>query len=403
MLSRRIRHAAAVTLTGLALAGCTVAGSATPGETDVRAFDVGKYATGPLEERYTYTPDLAKASNLALMRLANQVVTGPEINARFKYGTGLVPFLTADKATKVLADVTAPVLTRNNMKFGVAVGHSEQEPIKGAAPEGSPFTAITVMQFPDEASAARAATELEEVDFAVAADANQRVSLAKYPTALAHWRPGVASMGVSIARGSYVVNMYVGVQDPEENQLTTLAEQVLDAQLPLLDALRPLDTEALLRQPYDPDGLMRQTLNIQGIGMPDFGQQAVFEQRGYLHRVADQAHWRQLMQENGVDRFAASGASYEGATAMFRTRDADAAIRFGAAVLSANHTGPAEAPAGVPDTTCGEAPKDTTGGLKRYRCVVAYRQYVAAVQSDQITDVHQRAAAQYALMANSSW
>ncbi|MFE6862727.1 hypothetical protein [Nocardia sp. NPDC057668] len=403
MFSRRIRHAAAVTLTGLALAGCTVAGSATPGETDVRGFDVGKYATGPLEERYAYNPDLAKGLNLALMRLANRVVTGPEIDARFKYGTGMIPFLTPDKATKVLADVTAPVLARNNLKFGVAVGHSEQEPIKGAAPAGSPFTTVTVMQFPDDASAARAATELDEADFAIAAEANQHVTLPKYPAALAHWRPGVASMGATIARGSYVVALFVGTRDPEQDQLTALVEQVLDVQLPLLDALRPLDTEAVLRQPYDPDGMLRQTLNIQGIGQPDVGQQAVFEQRAYLHRVANQAHWRQVLQDNGVDRFAVSGASFEGTTILFRTRDADAAIRFGAAVLSANHAGPAEAPAGVPDTTCGEAPKDATSGLKRYRCVVAYRQYVAAVQSDQITDVHQRAAAQYALMANSSW
>lgn len=403
MHSRRIRYALMAVAT-LAIAGCAVDGSAAPGEIDVRTLDVGKYPTGPLEERYTYPHDLGMGLNLALMRLANQVVTGHDIDPRFKYGTGAVPFLTAEKATKVLADVSGPVLERNNMKFGVAVGHSEQAPDKhGKTPDGSAFTTVTVMQFPDDATAARAATELAEADFGVAAEANQRVTLAKYPAAQAHWRPGVANLGAFTARGSYVISLFIGANDPVLEQLATLAEQVLDAQTPLLDALKPLDPEAVLRLPNDPDGMLRRTLNPSGIGIPDFGSQAVFEPRGFLHRMADQDSWRQVLTDQGVDRWAVSGTTISGSSTLFRTRDSAAALRLGSTILERSHPGDATPPPSVPKAECGESAKENDTDHKRFRCIVAYRQYVATVESDQLGDVHQRAAAQYALLANSSW
>lgn len=127
MLSRGIRFAALAAIT-LTVGGCaTIDGISAAGELDVRKLEVGKYPTDPLDLRYTYYHDLAGGTNLALMRLADQVVTGPEIDARFKYGTGAIAIADADKATKVLADATKPVLESNRMMFGYAVGHSDTQ------------------------------------------------------------------------------------------------------------------------------------------------------------------------------------------------------------------------------------------------------------------------------------
>lgn len=407
MLAQRIRTTALLAITAAALAGCgpSVDGSARPAEIDVRTLDVGKYPTDPLELRYTYGPGMGNGFNLAVQRLADHVVSGADIDPEFKYGTGVIPMLDADKATQVLAKAAGPVLTANGMMFGISVGHSEKQPDKyGKSPADSAFTTVTVFQFPDAAAASKAAAELEDADFGVAPDLNQRVSLPKYPDAHTHWRPGVASIGSTLAHGSYVVNTYLGVKDPELPQLTALAEKVYNAQLPLLDSLPPLNREGVLRLPFDADGMLRQTLNANDDFAPSFMTQAVADQRGFLHRVSDQDFWRRLVSDFGMDRYAVSGSSYFGATMLFRTRDAQAAQRLSGAILEHGYSGIADAPAGIPGVKCGESTaKSQYSSAKRYRCVLSYRRYAAVVESDQLTDVAQRAAAQYALLANSTW
>lgn len=85
-----------------------------------------------------------------------------------------------------------------------------------------------------------------------------------------------------------------------------------------------------------------------------------------------------------------------------------AARKLWSAILDPAYPSRVDAPPKVPDTRCGEAPAVNVDGysgsdVKRYRRAIRYRHYVATVDSDQFTDVYQRAAAQYALMANSTW
>ncbi|MGV9834544.1 DUF7373 family lipoprotein [Nocardia niigatensis] len=407
MLSHRLRVAALLALTAAMATGCgaTVQGSTHPGEIDVRTLDVGTYSADPLEMRYEYYPDMSKGFELAEQRLADHVVNAADVDPEFKYSTGVHAFKDSDGATTVLAKVTAPILDTAKLMFGVAVGHSVKQPDAfGKTPDDSPFTTVTVMQFPDAATASKAAVDLENADFGVAADVNQHVSLSKYPDAHSHWRPGVASIGSTLAHGNYVVDTYLGVRDPDLSKLTALAEKVYDAQVPLLDSLPPLDREGVLRLPFDADGMLRRTLATQVYFAPDFTNQAVAEPRGFLNRVSDQDFWRGAVTDSGMDRFATSGASYDGISMLFRTRDAQAAERLSAAVLERGYSGVADAPPGVPNAKCGQtSDKNRSIGAKRFRCMVSYRRYTAAVESNQLADAHQRAAAQYALLANSTW
>ncbi|MGV9663554.1 DUF7373 family lipoprotein [Nocardia niigatensis] len=83
-----------------------------------------------------------------------------------------------------------------------------------------------------------------------------------------------------------------------------------------------------------------------------------------------------------------------------------AARKLWSAILDPAYPSRVDAPPKVPDTRCGEAPAvDGYSGsdVKRYHCAIRYRRHVPTVDSDQFTDVYQRAAAQYALMANSTW
>ncbi|WP_327143801.1 DUF7373 family lipoprotein [Nocardia sp. NBC_01327] len=403
MLSRRIRGGA-LAITAFALTGCGahVDGTAHPGEIDVRTLDVGPYSTAPLEQRYVFYPSLSSGLNLASMRLADQVVNGPEIDPTLKFGTGMTAFTNSDSAT-MLAAVSRPVLANNGMLFGVSASNADRqlnrdEPIPGDLG----FTVVTVVQFPDEAAAAKAAAELDAADFGVAADVNQPLTLAKYPAAHAHWRPGVASMGSTLAHGNYVVDLMVGEKTSEADPLTALAEKVYDTELPLLDGLKPLSKEDALRLPDDPDDMLRQTLSPSAFGIPDPQTEARYELRGFLNQVGDQDYWSRLMKLAGVDRFSKS-SEMASSSMLYRTRDTAAATKLAGVILDKTYPGPADPPAVLPNSKCGENPIQDSFEIKRFRCVVTYRQYVATVESDQLDDAHQRAAAQYGLLANSTW
>ncbi|MFI9506397.1 hypothetical protein [Nocardia sp. NPDC052566] len=408
MNSRRIRKsycAIAIAAAAMMLASC---GSSTPGtpaagEVDVRKLDVGNYSTAPLDFRFTYNPRLATGKQLALMRLADHVATGLEIDARFKYSNGLVPLADPTAAIELLADANKPVLERNGMLFGLGAGSSERTPGKdNKPPADSAFSTIVVLQFPTEGAARQAATEIENIDFSVAADRNERVPLSNYPQARSHWRPGVSTIGSTMARGHYVINLYIGQPDADVKGLAALAEKAYDAEVPLLDALKPLTLDETLRLDYDPDGMLRRTLNLEGFGTPDFQNQLILGQRGFLHETLDQNYWKRLAADVGLDRYALSANGPRNTSKVVRTRDSDAAKTLASKILEQNYPGVADSPANVPESKCGEGRSDQFEYQdKRFRCVVRYRQYVATVESAQLTDAHQRAAAQYALLANN--
>jgi hypothetical protein len=56
-------------------------------------------------------------------------------------------------------------------------------------------------------------------------------------------------------------------------------------------------------------------------------------------------------------------------------------------------------PKDIPDTKCAQIP--TSEDVKNFTCAVRYRRYVGLVWGRQLDDAQQRAAAQYALLANS--
>ncbi|MEV6069744.1 hypothetical protein AB0L82_24620 [Nocardia sp. NPDC052001] len=403
MRTSRIRGAV-VLMAALLTAGCgsNVGGSAQPGEIDVRTLDVGKYATGPLEERFIYYPDLGKGFNLAATRLADKLANGSDIDPRLTYGTGMRAFIDPDKGN-LLAKSSRAVLADNGMLFGAAASTAEKSvDSDGKLPDNITFAALTVVQFATEAAADKAAREMEAADFGVAAAANQPVTLSKYPAAHAHWRPDQPSLGSRLAHGKYVVDLVVGLPAPDLTQLTALTERAYDVQLGLLDGLAALSKEDALRLPYDPDDMLRRTLNPSGLGNPDTTSQYVSETHGFLNQLTDQAYWRHVFDENGVDRVANS-TEMSNTTLLYRARDTAQARALAGLILTKAYPGATGAPSALPNAICGERTKKDNFYTKRYRCAVTYRRYVATVEGDQLADVHQRANAQYALLANSTW
>lgn len=191
----------------LAAACGTVPGKVQPAEIDVRTLDTGSYNTDPAELRYDYTPNLTNGKQIAIMRLADVIAPGPDIDAKLDYG-GAAPVLSPADATSIkFAENFVPVLTRHDMLYGMQTANSDRS--ENGPVEGDTAVNISVFQFPSDEAAAAAAQEFEAADFDIAKDQNQPVALNKYPKALSHWRPGIRTMGTRMARGSYVLSIFV--------------------------------------------------------------------------------------------------------------------------------------------------------------------------------------------------
>ncbi|WP_378737290.1 hypothetical protein [Nocardia brasiliensis] len=418
MVTRSTRlAAAAVALLAITGCGSSVTGAPKPNEIDVRTLDVGKYSTEPLTSFFDYSHSLRRGTSLAVSRLADHVVTGVDIDPELRYGTGVQEITEPDDVKNVLAEQTVSIAARNQLLFGFASGSSDFLPEPAVAvPPDSTLSTVTVLQFPDPAAAERAATEFEDVDFAVAPDQNERVRLPKYPRAHSHWRPGTPTIGSVIAHGHYVVNIFISTAQPDLADLIALVEKVYTAQLPMLDTLPPLSAEQVLRLDIDPEDVLRRVLNPAQLAVPAVGGLATYELQGFLHWQTDRAAAR-IRYADGErfvfsDAYSATTNSYtrgiaqsfgkgitpnlEGAI-LIRSRDATSAQLLWSTILEAPDTG--QAPLNVPDSKCAERP--TTRYVKDFVCAVRYRNYVGYVWSTQLLDAQQRAAAQYALLANS--
>ncbi|WP_336085309.1 DUF7373 family lipoprotein [Nocardia sp. SSK8] len=404
---RKLTTSLALAISLLAAAGCgsTIDGVAAPGEIDVRQLDIGQYPTDPVSEFSEYSYSFQSGRALAAMRLADHVVLGEDVDPKFTFGS--FQAITSDTPL-VMSKAVHPALEENRILFGFATGNSDiQEFSSMALAPGDEALAdimrvrkptyfgLTVMQFPDAATAERAATGIEQLDFDVAPDQNIRVAVPDYAGAHAHWRPGVASMVATLAHGSYVLNVQVGVPEPEENTLTELIKKVFDAELPRLDKLPALSPVDVVKLPNDPNQVLERALNPKQLAGPDLNNFASFGLQGFLQTRRDLLNMRDLYTKVGADRFGTSWDSY-----IIRTRDDDAAKELLEGTFVGDAFQVADAPSNIPTSKCVEN-KDPKGSIKRFACAVQYRRYVAHVQSHQLSDAQQRAAAQYAVLANS--
>ncbi|MFE3545500.1 hypothetical protein ACFXK0_21260 [Nocardia sp. NPDC059177] len=390
----------------LSSCGSEIDGTPLAGEIDVRTLDVGTYSTVPVDQVDEYSPNYSSGRELASFRLADHLILGTDIDPKLSYG-----FWKSIPRPSAATNVTKAVISTleaNRMLYGFGTASSDQVNYTTFALAPGDFVladiqrnlkptyfGLTVFQFPDADAATRAAADMERADFDVDPNANQQVQISKHPSAHAHWRPGVPTMLTTISRGSYVINLLVGTAEPELPQLTAFAEKILDAQLPKLDGVSPLSPMEILKLSEDPDKILRRALNPEQLTVPDPEKFATYGLQGFFHMRRDQAERRAMYEQVGADRF-----GFVWGTQVIRTRDAKAAESLASTVLDGPKTGPADAPPGIPNAKCVEN-KETSLTVKRFSCAVSYRRYVDIVQSHQLTDAHQRAAATFAVMANS--
>ncbi|WP_067677429.1 DUF7373 family lipoprotein [Nocardia miyunensis] len=395
---------AAVMLTSC---GTSVSGIAAPAELDVRTLDVGPYPVDPIDIHEDDPPGLIYGLQVGGLRLSDYVVDAYDIDPHMTVGLRSGSFTSGVIARGIGNDTAmTAVAKRDNMYFGFeSVGSDRPTYLSTAdwpAVVRSNTTSIDlmVMQFPDADTATRAAGDFYNADIGL--NKNQPLTVSKYPAAHAHWRPGTATVRSFIAHGSYVVAVLALAPSADPANLTTLVQKSYDAEFPLLDQLRPISDEDTVRLDWDPEYLISRTLNSDKIGNIGYGDtNAAFGPRGIMHYMPDRAQAKKTFTAIEGVKFAKTDDAL-----LVRTADAAAAHEVVRDRLTPQPFEKAAAAVPkLPGSACVENNTDTDSYItpKRYTCIVAYRNYLAYVDSDQLIDAHQRAAAQYALLANSQW
>ncbi|WP_328409364.1 DUF7373 family lipoprotein [Nocardia sp. NBC_00403] len=396
-ISRIALAAACIGLAGV-VTGCSVPGTPTAGELDVRKLEVGSYQV----DRHKYPQDAG--SNGALlegMRMSEFVVPTVRIDPVLSYGRGSTLLATAEDAIEFLANVSKPILENRKMVVGyAAIGADRPDPPgeKRPSPEATSVTNV-VLRFPDEATAKLAARELEDTDLAVSPD-NRKLQSTKFPDSYNHWRPGVPTIGTFMAYKEFVISLFVQRPKADGPDLLSWVDKTLAAQVPALDKFQATPQNKLGTLKVDPDGLLARVAVADRKGhTPDGISFAIYGANFMISSSEDEGVRKRLMEETGVDRVAIVDAS-----SVTRARDSAAAEKLISGLIGSagSQFDPIGAPNDVPGAKCLELNgKGDPDREYKYRCYVPYKQYVGVVTSDKEPDVRQKVAAQYALLANS--
>ncbi|MGW0248731.1 DUF7373 family lipoprotein [Nocardia goodfellowii] len=397
-MSRIAVGAACVLLAGVLTACSGVAGTPTAGELDVRRLEVGPYPV----DRHKYDQNSSgKGALLEGMRMADVVPPAVKVDSSLIYGRGNTVFTDSETAIDFLANVSKPIVEKRKMIAGYAASGADQPDPEGTTRPAEGTTAITtvVLRFPDESTAETAARELEDADIGVSPD-NRKLLSTKYPDAFLHWRPGVANVGAFHAYKSFVISLFVARPRADSADLISWVDKTLAVQLPVLDGFQPTPADKLDSLKVDPEGLLaRVVVQDRKEHTPDAQKFAIYGPNNFIHDSDDEGRAAKLMEETGVDKTA-----HVSAGSVFRARDEAAAQRLvpGLITDAGDTFDPISAPDDVPGAKCLKLnSKGDTERDYKYRCYVPYKRFVGLVTSDKESDVRQKVAAQYALLANS--
>lgn len=382
------------------LVGCGVSGTPVAAEIDVRTLDVGSYAV----DKHTYQQTAGdQGATAEAMRMSRAVVPAIAIDPSLKVGLGGHVVLDDTEAThSLLAGVSKPILDREGLITGYSAAGADRADDPGTSIATADTTSVTmfVMRFADTDTATRTARELEDADFGVAPDVNKKLTLSKYPDAFIHWRPGISNIGAFLAHKEFVISLFIQRPHPEQDDLLAWVQKSLDAELPVLDAFRPTPKDQLANLPVDPDGLLaRAVVHDRDSTTPDRDRFATYGPNDFINIAADESARQSMVTDTGLDAIGIADTS-----TVMRVRDAAAGGRLITALVSASGSdySPIDAPSTLPGAKCLQlSTSDVHSNSAAYRCYIPHGRYVEVIISNSRSDMQKKAAAAYALLANS--
>jgi serine/threonine kinase PknH len=370
---------------------------------DLSKLDVGRYGTKPrpVPGPATKEEGLFLESFRLVEGIANPYDVDPLLD--HVYGNAVVDPKTA--ATSIAGTGTPlaqPVLEKYGMITAYLVEGISKRLVNFSREKSGDFLMVMLTSFPNEDSAARAAAEMDAVDFAVNPE-NRSATIPGYPKAKSHYRPASPSIAATMASSRVVASIAArSDSSPNLDYLIQRVKRTLDLQTPLMAKLIPGVDAGLTALPLDPDNMLSRTFvaGEQPKVSVNFGS---IGPRGAGLCADSQARKDGLFGEAGIDRCAFSTDGQ-----LVRAKDDASAKSLVPKMVEAarqefiDHD--VAAPEALQDARCIEQKEAiwADNANARFVCFVSFGRYVASVWSNEEKDARQRAAAQYAILVNSA-
>lgn len=360
---------------------------------DLATLDVGGYPTQPRQVGVVANMDQARF--VEAERLGDFVPAPADIDPRFVHTSPFMASVFIDPEAslgKIMAVDRFAEIAPDFIGGFVSSAETEREH-KGIDMVNA------VMIFPDAQKATAAATALEQLDFGYAPN-NQPIEIPGYPAAKAHWQPDQQSIGSWFATGHLVIYTWffdylkIWLEKVDKQALLDLTRKSLDTIVPAVAKFTPTPADQLMTLQRDREGMLGRTAprprEDSWTNPP-----GVYAGRTSVHFSSDPVSRAKMIDDNGVDLYANDGAE------VYRARDIAGAqaVRDHLGGLTRKFTA-VESPKNLPGAQC----KEYIGRERlavRFYCAVSHDRYAAYVWSNQLLDVQQRIAAQYALLVNA--
>lgn len=397
----RIGTSVLAIVTATVLVGCAAEIPGTPGPgllpVDIASLNTGSYSPEPTEHDF----DISTVDELRLVesrRMLEYLVRPSEIDSEISVAGPLALF---SGPGSMVGEMTfpaqyEPAAKDNNLLLGVY-----ESRINGDLRKRKKLI-ISVLRFPTEEAGRKAAEQFDQITNS--GPGRHPLAVPGYPQALLSSADDITAVGF-LAHGPYVVMVNTAVPEPDAAALTSIVDRTLRAQTARLDETTPTPLDDVLDLPLDPDSIMRRTLpKASDYSDPFFGDSdfGVYSATAALHFERDPELMRKAFEDSGVDLVARRGGI------LYRARDLSGAFRLQNALTTAGRKDDElPSPPGLDDVRCLKL--DTPDETRNFDlfCAVVFDRYVGVVVSKATLSggndgtLYQRAAAQFAILANS--
>lgn len=330
--------------------------------------------------------------------MADAVADASQFDSLLLYGWRADPIPDTASLAPLLGEAGKQVLDQNGWLAGYRAAYADRPQLAGGGtPEVYVGLSITLLRFPDDATSRAVAAALEVTNWKDLAK-TVAVPLPKHPEVVARYTPGNGAVLADTPIGPFVVHLMIDTPPAEVETHVGDLDPVIDAEHKLLRDFQPTPAEAIPTLPRDPDGLLGLMVSTDPTKQALVSAQfAVYGPTGALHFQPPIFRKDNLYEQWGVDRLAVSAGQN-----LYRLRDHQAALGMLSEFISdaASREHEIEADPNIPDERCA-ADNKPVANVPGFVCRIAVARFYTSVRADNATTAKQKAAAQYALLADA--
>lgn len=380
------RAMTATTAVCVLAAGCT-----THDGVNLGTLRVGAYSTAV--RTISDQPSLPNGTVLEAIRLSDAVADTSQFDSSLSYLWQAEPITDTAGIAPIVGEAGTRIAERLGWVAGFRAQYADtpRSPGGAAAPSAVALS-ITLLRFPDDTAARRAAAAFETTNWT---DLGNTVAapLPMHRDTAARYTPGGGKLLLDTSMGPFVLRLRLDAPSDGIDKRIGELDAVLDEEHTLLQSFAVTPVAEISSLPRDPGGLLARMVATDPVHQPAPSPEfAVYGATGALRDQSPAMRRDRLYEKWGVEALAVSGGQH-----LYRLRDNRAAKDM-AAAFGADSTGqgrPIDGDPNLPDTQCHQPDQGAPA------CRMVVDSFYTEVHADTTSSLAEKAAAQYVLLATA--